>query len=417
MKNEVFDKYLNRLRIEGFLRALLCGLAVAFGGLLVTAFICWFVGFKGIWLSAVIFVVATATAAPLFYHFIFSPTTKSMARRIDELGLEERILTMTQLEGDNSYIATVQRADAMSALGKLNASMIKLVVSIPVIILCAAIGLGAAGMTTVHALNVAGVIPSGIELAIGNNDDEYTITYKIGGEGVVHGVNVDKDKDAEEAQPEDTQAKTAFTAMADGTQLPEEENKEPDEPGFMLGGLLAALEEKETAIGTGLSKQEGYIKVKPGESTETVIAVPADGYVFIGWSDGVKSPIRSADSVYSDKTITALFQPVDGKSNLEELSDNVTLYLKNGDKNGNGGEPQPGDKSDPEPGDGDNNPGAGAGNDPSNQYKDGKKYYGESYGSDREDGLDYINNSDVSDSAKDATNRYYDSIATKGDGN
>lgn len=367
MKNEIFKKYFKRLRLEGFLRALLCGCAVGFGALFICASVCWFVGFKGIWVSAVVFAVSALISTPLFYRFIFSPTTKSMARRIDELGLEERILTMTQLEGDTSYIATVQRADAMAALGKLNASMIKIAVSVANVVICAAVGLGAVSMTTVHALNVAGIVPSGLELVMGEElEKEFTLTYKINGEGAIFGVPAGE----------------------------------------------------EGAIGTGLPTQEVSVKVKEGESAKTVVAIPANGYVFVGWSDRLATPIRPEAAVKASRTLTAFFQPVDG-AEFDDLYDNITdppldLEPGDGDGNGGGGDPEPGENR-PSDGDGKDGNGAGAGNKPANQVIDGKTYYGDVYNMSYEDAMNYIANNDLPENVKNSIKHYYDTIAAKGE--
>ena len=118
---QLFQKYHKRMVAEGILKATLIGLLAALAVLFVTAAVCWFVGFKGIWLSIVLFVVVLAATAVTVYLVKYRPTTRSIARRVDELGLEERLITMTELEGDDSYIATRQRQDAMESLNKVSA--------------------------------------------------------------------------------------------------------------------------------------------------------------------------------------------------------------------------------------------------------------------------------------------------------
>lgn len=272
MKNEAFKKFQAKLRWEGFLRSLLCGLAIGFAVLFVSATICWVVGFKGIWLSIVLFAVAVGVATTLFYFLMFSPDTKKMAKRIDELGLEERIITMTELEGDDSFIAVKQREDAMAALGKVNASAMKLVISVPIIIACAVIGVGAVGMTTVHALNVADVVPSGIELIQGEKVDQfYSISYSVDGSGLIYGVpNGNKN-----------------------------------------------------FIGADKDSIKCSVDVKAGEKSDAVIAVAKEGYVFVGWSDGYNSPFRASATINENKIITALFQPVPDVEEKEDEKDDI----------------------------------------------------------------------------------------------
>ena len=60
---QLFQKYHKRMVAEGILKATLIGLMAALAVLFVTAAVCWFVGFKGIWLSVVLFVVVLAATA------------------------------------------------------------------------------------------------------------------------------------------------------------------------------------------------------------------------------------------------------------------------------------------------------------------------------------------------------------------
>lgn len=89
MKNEALRKFYSKLRWEGFLRAFLCGLAIGFAVLLYSTTISWFYGFKGIWLSIVLFVVAVAVATSLFYFLTFSPNTKKQLSVSTSLALKK----------------------------------------------------------------------------------------------------------------------------------------------------------------------------------------------------------------------------------------------------------------------------------------------------------------------------------------
>ena len=131
MAGELFKKYYSRLAKEGFLKALVCGLIIGFSLLLISAAVFWLADIERFWLCIVLWAVATATATPIFYFKAFRPTIKAIAKRVDELGLEERILTMTELEKDDSYIAMRQREDAKAALKTIDAKRLKFAISIP----------------------------------------------------------------------------------------------------------------------------------------------------------------------------------------------------------------------------------------------------------------------------------------------
>ena len=47
--------------------------------------------------------------------------------------------------------------------------------------------------------------------------------------------------------------------------------------------------------------------LKEGQKSAEVVAVPDDGYIFVSWSDGVKTAARSGDTTSYDRTITAQF--------------------------------------------------------------------------------------------------------------
>lgn len=175
----IFDSYYARLSKEGFIKSLLCGLGVAAGVLCVVAFGLWMSGAKGFWIAIIAWAAALFIATPLFYFVKFHPTTKEMAKRVDMLGLEERILTMTELEGDDSFIAMKQREDAKNALAKVNASLLKFAVSVPLIIAVCAVTVLGSGLTTVSALADAGVIKPGKDILDDGKVEFVDVVYSV----------------------------------------------------------------------------------------------------------------------------------------------------------------------------------------------------------------------------------------------
>lgn len=186
---KLFGKYYKRLSRQSWVKSLICGLIVGCVAMLVTAFGLWLAGGKMFYLAFVALVVGVATA-PLFYKFVFKPTTKAVANKIDELGLEERMITMTELEGDESYIACRQREDAVKSLNSVSEGLLKLVVSVPMLIVLSISILLGGGMTAVAALSGAGIINSGKDVIDDIKDGQvksYTIEYEVDGDGVIEG--------------------------------------------------------------------------------------------------------------------------------------------------------------------------------------------------------------------------------------
>ena len=186
---KLFGKYYKRLSRQSWVKFVIFGVIVCFAAMLMTAVGLWIAGGKMFYLAFVSLAVGVATA-PLFYKFVFKPTTKAVANKIDELGLEERMITMTELEGDESYIACRQREDAVKSLNSVSEGLLKLVVSVPMVIVLSVCILLGGGMTAVAALSGAGVIDSGKDVIYNIKDEQvtrFTVEYDVEGDGVVEG--------------------------------------------------------------------------------------------------------------------------------------------------------------------------------------------------------------------------------------
>lgn len=272
-----FEKYHTRLQFEAVLKSLLSGLIIGLGAAFLVAFINWFNANDVLVLAIGLLVGLTAIASTLFYIKIFRPTAMSNARRIDRLGLEERLITMVEYDGDDSYMATAQRNDAKAELAKFEASQIKFKVPKAVLIavaVCAVLGLG---MTTVTTLSVANILPSGFEVL-----------------------------DAILPDPPKTYYSVTYVAEKGGR-----------------------IEGKDTQ------------RILKGESADTVIAVADDGFMFKGWSDGSKDPARIDEDVMTELIFNAIFIPVDGsegdEGDPEEEADDVPdPESQKGDGDGDG---------------------------------------------------------------------------------
>jgi len=279
MAGEFFKDYYKKLNREAFLKAFLCALFVGFVAVFISAAVIWFTGFKHFWISAIVFAVVVGAITPLLYFKKFKPGKKDVAKRVDELGLEERMLTMHELEGQTSFIAVKQREDALSALKTVNAGFIKLAISLPLIIAVIISGVFGVGMTTVSALSATEAVPPGSEVILPGGEDElheYEVIYEVqeGGEGEIFGLT--------------------------------------DE-----GGI--------------------YQLVIEGMDAAPVIAIPEDGYVFEEWSDGWADPVRQDRFITGNVTVYAIFAvgvPSEGEQEGEEEGDEGNSNKPSGSGNG-----------------------------------------------------------------------------------
>jgi hypothetical protein len=246
-RKNYFEKYYSRLRSECLLKSFLCGLIVGAALAFIAAFVTWFFPhFNGLWLSIGILVLCSAAATPLFYYTIFKPTVMANARRLDRLGLDERLITMVEYENDESYIAKCQREDAARQLNKIDVKAIKFDIPKKIILTVSIVAFLGLGMTTVTGLSELGILPSGDEVIDIILPPPDPIWYEV--------------------------------------------NYEVMEGGEIVGDPFQIVEK--------------------GQATEQVIAVPEDGWIFDGWEDGMGNPVRFDVDVQQNMTIVAIFLPL-----------------------------------------------------------------------------------------------------------
>ena len=256
---ELFDKYYSRLAREGMFKALFSGLSVGFAVNFIVAFICWYFDANGLLWSLIALVVATAGATPLFYFKKYRPNVKEVAKRLDRLGLEERMITMTEFQADESYIALRQREDAQATLHSVDTKRIRFKFPKAMIIVLAVVFAIGSGMTTVSGLTTAGIIDPGkdvIDQIIPDDPVQYiTISYLVAeGEGLIEG---------------------------DDVQV-----------------------------------------IESGDDCTSVIAVADDGFAFVEWSDGIKDPVRTDLNLQEDTVFEAIFAELgDGEGEGEGEGD------------------------------------------------------------------------------------------------
>ncbi len=371
--NDVMKKFRRRILRGAILKSALAALIIASGVLLVTALASWIFGFKeGIWLAIGLFALSFAGAALLFFFFKYRPTAKDVASKIDAIGLEERLITMMELEGDDSYIARLQRADAKAALAKADHTLIKVAASVA---LCAVVGVSAlfgVGALTVDSLYVAGVIPSAVEAAeYAAAEHDFNVSYTVAQKGG-----------------------KIYYRGEDGIMVDEEYNK---------------------------LEVTGKIVVHEGEDAPSVIAVPDPGYAFAGWSDGLYDPIREDKGITSSLSVRATF--------VETVS--LNDLLDDGDGNGDhqdsdsNSEPDPdappnqdnGNAPSDETPSSPNQDASGSHSDSNKQVNDGNTYYGDEYGGAYDSAMDRLGSgSDIPGDLQGGVSDYMDSIGKGGSG-
>ena len=410
MTSEVFKKYYKKIGRESILKALLCGLTIGFSLMFVCIAASWLAGFKaGIYIGLGLLVAATAIATPLFYTFRFRPTTKKIAQRIDTLGLEERILTMAELENDDSFIAMKQRDDALKAMKSVSSEMLKIAVSVPLIAAVAISATLGTGMTV-----AAAVAPDGGKHFVDGLKEKktYDIAYTVEGKGWV--IDFTKKENAALIAAMKERDRQREIDKANGKEVTEDETL-PDTFRNRLGIVYTAIDEtaQATIVLDGANYEDTTYTFEVTEGDEfgvKLMALPQKGYVFVGWSDGVTSPYREDMEATATKTVTATFEKVtdwvnggkgDGQDQGEEPgdADSGSSGSAGGGSNGTGM---------PDTG---NSGGEGSKASPANQVINGKTYYGDVFEEAYREMLERMkNNNSLSEAEKKAISDYLDSI-------
>lgn len=317
MKKErnVFNKFYGKLAREGLLKSLMVSASIAFVVAGLYAFATWFLGINALWISLGIIGGLTLILTPIFYFKKFRPTTKSIAKRLDSLGLEERILTMSELTSDDSYIAMKQREDAEEALKKVQPKSLKYAISwVTIVCLSVATVFTGAGMT-VNSLAANGVIADGGKIIEDLKPDPPEVFYTL-----------------------------KYVAIDYKTLV-----------------MYGAIVESDGGMFDGNEEQ----LVAKGEDGEAILALADGDYSFMGWLDGTSDPYRvdyallvtdDQFNVPDDKKI------VDKDGNVSVLDEARGWYITK-DKDGNitievfaliteleDGNPEPGEEGDPSQG-------------------------------------------------------------------
>ncbi len=226
VETKLFEKYRNRLVKEGIIKSVMFGLIAGFVTDFIVTLVSWLCNYKyGLWLGLGLGLGIAAVVGAVLYFVKFRPSDKEVAKRVDALGLEERMITMLELENDNSYIALRQREDAKIHAKTTNQKSLKIRISALLIAFVPIAFVPAVSMSTVSQLYALGVIPGGGDFIDGEAYIEVSYVVDEGGE-------IDGESDqillkGENAEPVIAVAEDgwAFVGWDDGVNTPYREDK------------------------------------------------------------------------------------------------------------------------------------------------------------------------------------------------
>lgn len=115
IKNKL-EKYQRKITLESIVLSIIIGLIIGFGFTLCFSVIFYLLKLSGITTLLIIGGASTVLSSLLLYYYKFKPNLNIVAKRVDEIGLEERVITMLEMEEKDSFMANLQREDAKGKL-------------------------------------------------------------------------------------------------------------------------------------------------------------------------------------------------------------------------------------------------------------------------------------------------------------
>lgn len=178
----LYKAYLKSAIVKSLILATLISCSVLF----IVSFVFWMVDVKQFWIALIAFGVLEIVIFLITFSKL-KPTDRKLSKKLDELGLQQRVVTMYQYQNDNSLMAKIQRGNAIEHINKVNKKLVKLVTPVLIIVLLFVSILSSTTTTILAALSSNDVIRSGSETLTPSKEVEYEVTYETMGEGFIEG--------------------------------------------------------------------------------------------------------------------------------------------------------------------------------------------------------------------------------------
>ena len=395
----VLIEFKKKAKKQNIIKAGLCSVAISLLFTIPFLIAFWIMDYKYKFIiCAGIFIVGISVLFPVLYFKKFKYTEIQLAKKIDDLGLEERVLTMIELKDNNSFIAKKQKEDTLNILKTVEVNDLKGKYRKQSFLSIFSTALA----SLVIALSL--MFPNIKEIIIAHGEPKYTIEVSVEGLGFV----IDYSK------YENQSLINAVSKKQEQDKIDKINNKEivelkqfPTAFSNRISVNYRYFEDIDaTMVLDGANFEDISYRIKSDE-THILMALPYKGYVFVGWSDGCVSPFREIDDYSSD--LIALFDEVSSVG--ENMPDKQE---EPGDKDGSADSES--DGIGPE-GDGtgktnnDGSWGDGAKGSPANQVINGETYYSDIFNQSYQEAVERIkNDTNLTDEQKKSITDYFESI-------
>lgn len=181
-----FSALYKEYRKSAILKSLILATLISCSILFIVSFLFWMFDVKQFWIAFIVFGIFEIVIFLITFYF-FKPTDRKLSKKLDELGLQQRVVTMVQYQNDDSLMAKIQRNNAIEHINKVNKKLVKLVTPVVIIVLLFVSIISSATTTILAALSSNDVIPSGSKTIIPSVISEYEVSYETIGEGFIEG--------------------------------------------------------------------------------------------------------------------------------------------------------------------------------------------------------------------------------------
>lgn len=138
----VIQPFKKRIVIEALIFALaialFVGLLGSLGATLIFRFVICDLSVVPVCIIVGVGLLLSVITGIIIYKKRYRTNNQKIARRIDSLGLDERVTTMIEYQKDQSYVAKVQRQDTLDRLSKVNVKTLRIRIPKKTIISCIA---------------------------------------------------------------------------------------------------------------------------------------------------------------------------------------------------------------------------------------------------------------------------------------
>ena len=258
---QTLQQFRSHILKQNVLKSVLFGLLIGLCASFMSALVSWFFGYDGgLWLSIGILVGTTAVGSVILYFTKFRVTDSLMARRIDMLGLRERIVTMMELEKEESFMAKRQREDAEEKLKTVSPKQLKFRMARKAIACIATAAVVAPAMMVVCELAALGILDSGLDIINPNANivADIELVYEVEEGGWIDGEEIQVLTDGQEPTPVMAIADDGwvFVCWDDGSYDPYRHDKGVTESKTFVA-IFEELEDEEDKEGNGSGSGQG----------------------------------------------------------------------------------------------------------------------------------------------------------------